>query len=145
MIPVNQRPRQSRGKTEETRAHVDHGASGQAAKGQAHLLGLLADQQGELKALRQGVARLGRARSGGGFPWGLLLLAGGVSALYRFRPEVQHRVKSLLGQADPGVQGHLKRADGELRRAGEKTGDQLKDAVDNTQEGAKDQLDGSPR
>lgn len=169
MIPVNERIEQIKEKAKEARAQVEHEASVQAikaaVKGQSQLLGLLTEQQGELKALRQDVARLSRARSGGGFPWGLLLLAGGAYALYRFSPEVHHRVNSLLGQADPGVQGNLNRAGkaagdavddlrdgqhpgdalnrvgGELRRAGEKTGDRIKDAVDDLKDGAKDRMD----
>ena len=84
----------------------------------------------------------------------LLLLAGGAYAAYRFVPSVQQQVKSLLGQADPGVRGNLNRAReavkdgvqaglrgddpsnsaraavGELKRAGEKTVDAAKDKAE---------------
>lgn len=172
MIPVNERLEQLKEKAKEARRQAESEASGQAikaaVKSQAQVIELLTAQQVELTALRQDVARLGRARAGGGFPWGLLLLAGGAYALYRFSPAVHHRVNSLLGQADPGVEGNLNRAKdaakdvvedvrggqhpgdalqrvgGELHRAGEKTADRLKDGLDELKDEANDRLDGRP-
>ncbi|UQN09806.1 hypothetical protein [Deinococcus sp. QL22] len=170
MIPINERLEQIKEKAKETRAQVEHEASLQAVKaavrGQAQLLDLLTEQQTELKALRQDVTRWGQARSGNGFPWSLLMLAAGVYALYRFSPAVQGRVNDLLGQADLGVKGNLKRAgqaaeeavddlrdgrypsgaadrvSGELRRAGQKTADGLKDGRDELKSEGIDRLDG---
>jgi hypothetical protein len=170
MIPINERLEQLKEKAKEARRQTEDEASGQAikaaVKGQAQVIELLTAQQVELTALRQDVARLSRARAKGGFPWGLLLLAGGAYALYRFSPAVHQRVNSLLGQVDPGVEGHLNRAKdaakdgladlrdgrhpgdalqrmgGEVQRAGEQTADRLKDGLDELKDDAKDRLNG---
>jgi len=98
----------------------------------------------------------------GGFPWGLLILAGGAYAAYRFVPAVQKKVNSLLGQADPGVESNLNRAGedakhalragmhgddpssaakaavGEVKRAGEKAGNTVKDKAEDLADRLKD-------
>ncbi|MFB9994730.1 hypothetical protein ACFFLM_22495 [Deinococcus oregonensis] len=173
MIPVNERLEQLKEKAQEARRQTEYQASGQAikaaVKGQAQVIELLAAQQVELTALRQDVARLSRTHAKGGFPWGLLLLAGGTYALYRFSPAVHQRVNSVLGQADPSVESNLNRAKnaandgvedlregrhpgdalervgGELHRASEKTADRLKGGLDELKDEAKDRLDGRPR
>lgn len=118
-------------------------------QGHEHLQSALKEQQHELKLLRKEVRR---SRSGG-FPWGLVLLAGAGYALYRSNPDVRQRIDGLLKQVNPGVQGNLARAGeaakdavsdlaqgqspaanlhrvgGELGRAGEKKMDQVQDSA----------------
>ena len=91
-------------------------------------------------------------------PWSLVILAGGAYAAYRFVPAVQERVNKLISKVSPGVEGNLNRAGeaaqdavklglhgddpsgaadsaiGEVKRAGEKLGDQVKDKAENLTE-----------
>lgn len=121
------------------------------AKGQAATTAALAGQQKDLHRLEAQVERLSQRRSGGGFPWGLLLLAGGAYALYRSNPTVREQVEGLMKRVNPGPEGNLARAGdaaknavskmtqgddphsaaqaagGELRRAAEKTLDHAQD------------------
>jgi hypothetical protein len=121
---------------------------------QARLAATLMEQQKDLKEVRQELKMLRKQRkSGGGFPWTLLLLAGGVYALYRSNSGVRDQIDGLLGKVDPGIKGNLsravdavkdaasdvmdgnspgdavKRAGGELQRAGEKAVDGAKTAA----------------
>lgn len=140
-------------------------AAGTLIREQAATTALLTRQQKELQQLRREVAALGKQR-GGGFPWGLVLLAGGAYALYRYSPSVRDQVQGLLNRLDPGIQGNLTRAGdavkdavssavqgespkadlqsagGELKRAGEKAVDGAKDKAqdlkNDAQKGAQD-------
>lgn len=90
----------------------------------------------------------------GGFPWGWLLVAGGAVYLYRTNASVREQVDGVLARLNPGVQGNVTRAGdaakqalgsalqgknpsdaaqdaaGELKRAGEKGLDHVKDRVE---------------
>ena len=118
-------------------------------KEQAALGAALQQQSKELAGLRHDLRALPRPRSG--FPWPLVLLAGGAYAAYRYVPAVQDQVRGLLGRLDPGTSGNLHRASeaaqdavhdvtqgrssgdalgqvgGELRRTGEKSADAATD------------------
>ena len=123
----------------------------------------LANQDDRLGTLEKRVKQLAwENRQGGGFPWGLLILAEGAYAAYRFVPAVQKQVNRLIGQADPGVEGDLNRAGGdakdavqaglqgedprsaakaavgEVKRAGEKMGDSVKDRAEGLADRLKD-------
>ncbi len=112
----------------------------------------LAKQDERLDALEKRVKDLAwEDRRGGGFPWGLVILVGGAYAAYRFVPAVQQQVNKLIGQANPGAEGNMNRAGeaakdavkagvhgddpsgkaqaamGEVNRAGEKLGNQVRD------------------
>ena len=82
------------------------------ARQQAALTTQMAEQVGELQALRRDVDILQwqRPSKKKGFPWGLLLLAGGVYALYRSNPEVRDRINGVLKRVNPGLEGNLTRA-----------------------------------
>ncbi|MDV6375880.1 YtxH domain-containing protein [Deinococcus arenicola] len=142
----------------EGRAAVEAGKA--FAKQQHKTMALLADQQKELQSIRQELKKVRKQRQGGGFPWTLVLLAGSVYALYRSNPEVRDQIDGLLGRIDPGLKGNLaragdavkdaasdvmdgkspsdavKRAGGELQRAGEKAVDGAKDAAADLQQDA---------
>ncbi|CAM3749002.1 hypothetical protein, partial [Deinococcus frigens] len=136
----------------EGRAAIE--ASKAFVKQQQKMSALLADQQKDLKDIRQELQKVRKQRSsGGGFPWMLVLLAGGAYALYRSNPGVRDQIDGLLVRVDPGVKGNLaragdavkgaasdlldgqspsdavKRAGGELQRAGEKAVDAARDAA----------------
>lgn len=135
----------------EGRAAIE--ASKAFVKGQKKMTALLAEQQKELKDIRQELQKVRKQRDSGGFPWGLVLLAGGAYALYRSNAGVREQIDSLLGRVDPGIKGNLtragdavkdaasdvmdgknpvdaaKRAGGELQRAGEKALDGAKDTA----------------
>ncbi|OLV19371.1 hypothetical protein [Deinococcus marmoris] len=129
-------------------------ASKAFVKGQKKMTALLAEQQNELRDIRQDLKKLRKQRkSGGGFPWTLVLLAGGAYALYRSNAGIRDQIDGLLGRVDPGIKGNLtragdavkdaasdvmdgkspvdaaKRAGGELQRAGEKALDGAKDTA----------------
>lgn len=140
---------------QQARAHLEREVTTQVgkalAKGQAATAATLAQQQKDLHRLEAQVERLSQRRSGGGFPWGLLLLAGGAYALYRSNPTVREQVQGLLKRVNPGPEGNLARAGdaakdavskvthgddprsavqavgGELKRAGEKSLDHAQD------------------
>lgn len=121
----------------------------------AKVKGQVTKQDERLDALEKRVKDLTReSRRGGGFPWGLVILAGGAYAAYRFVPAVQERVNKLIDQTKPGVEGNLNRAGEaakdavksglhgddpggatdsatrEVKRAGEKIGDRVKDKAE---------------
>jgi len=115
----------------------------------------LAQQDQRLNALEKRVKDLAwENRRGGGFPWILVMLAGGIYALYRTKPELFDKVKGLLGQADPGVQGNLNRAEAAVKdvaqsvvhgedpsSAAKAAGGELKRAGETTIGAAQDKLD----
>lgn len=144
-------------------------ASKAFVRGQKKMTALLAEQQSELKEIRQDLQKLRKERNSGGFPWGLVLLVGGAYALYRSNSGIRDQIDGLLGRVDPGIKGNLsraadavkdaasdvmdgkspvdaaKRAGGELQRAGEKALDGAKDTAadvkQDTQAKAKDLKD----
>ncbi|WP_019588220.1 hypothetical protein [Deinococcus apachensis] len=83
---------------------------GRAVRELARAAAALAEQQKEigkqraaLLELQRELAELKTARSGRGFPWGLLLLAGGAYTLYRTNPAVRNQVQELaqkVGSSD---------------------------------------------
>ncbi|GGK29821.1 hypothetical protein GCM10008955_24580 [Deinococcus malanensis] len=120
------------------------------AKQQASMVAVLGRQQKELRQVQQDLEELrGKRSSDGGFPWGLILVAGGAYALYRTNPSVRETVQDLLKRVNPGIEGNLTRAGdavsgmaqgdsprsalstagGELRRAGEKAVDSAEDKL----------------
>jgi hypothetical protein len=130
----------------------------------------LAKQEQRIEVLSARVSDLAnRPRSGGGFPWLLVLAAAGLYALVRSNPSLLDQAKNLLGQADPGVKGNLNRAGenikdavkdgldgndprdslksagGELRRAGEKAADAAGDKLDELKRDANRKLDDNRR
>jgi hypothetical protein len=113
---------------QQARTHLEREVTAQVgkalAKGQAATAATLAAQQKDLHRLEAQVERLGQRRSGGGFPWGLLLLAGGAYALYRSNPTVREQVQGLMKRVNPGPEGNLARA-----------GDAAKDAVSKVTQG----------
>ncbi|WP_309572865.1 hypothetical protein [Deinococcus sp.] len=116
MTSLNDLKSQALQAADDARRHLaDAHSEKKLHQAQSELLGLLEEQQQELKELRRD---LKRQKSGGGFPWGLVLLAGAGYALYRTNASVRDRVNGLLGQIDPGIKGNLSRA-----------GDAVKDAV----------------
>lgn len=149
--------------------HLQHRLAAGAAKGalktQAHLTATVARQQKDIHRLEAQVERLRHERSGG-FPWGLVLVAGGVYALYRTNPGFRDQAQRLVKRFIPGVEGNLARAADaakdaahdlvngndprdalrdagkELRHAGEKAadqaGDKLRDLKHQAQDGAQD-------
>lgn len=112
----------------QVRLGLEHEVSRTLLKQHAAIEARLAQQQKDLQRLRSEVAVLRQQRSsGGGFPWGLLLLAGagyGAYTLYRRNPQVREQVQTLLKRADPGVEGNVTRA-----------GDAVRDAVSNVTQG----------
>jgi len=78
----------------------------------------LAQQDQRLDTLEKRVKDLAwENRRGGGFPWALVLLVGGIYAVYRVKPDLFDKVKGLLGQADPGTKGNLNRAGAAVKDA----------------------------
>ncbi|WP_216322338.1 YtxH domain-containing protein [Deinococcus aestuarii] len=139
------------------------GAARGLAKTQANFAATLARHQQDLHRLEAQMERLQHERrGGGGFPWGLVLLAGVAYALYRSNPSFRDRIRGLLRQVSPGLEGHLARAGdaakdavsdvmrgddprdalrdagGERRRAGEKAADQAGDKLRDLQHQAQD-------
>lgn len=162
--------RQVQNATEDvTHLAVSRDAEHKLLNNQKQVLALLGDVQQELRHLRRDVSR----RSGGGFPWGLVIVAGAAYALYRSTPAVRDRVHDLLGTIDPGLQGNLKRAAdaakdavhdvaqgdsptdavrraaGEVKRAGEKAadgaGEAWQDAKDSARQAADDMKNSTSR
>lgn len=124
------------------------------ARKQAALTTQLTEQARELQILRRDVDILQRQRpSKGGFPWVLILLAGGVYALYRSNPGVRDQINGVLKRTSPDLEGDLthagdagkaavtevahgdapsvalERLSGEAQRTGEKATEQTKDKV----------------
>ncbi|CAM3731248.1 YtxH domain-containing protein [Deinococcus saxicola] len=107
----------------EGRAAIE--ASKAFVKQQKKMSVLLADQQKDLKDIRQELQKVRKQRSsGGGFPWTLVLLVGGAYALYRSNAGIRDQIDGLLGKVDPGVKGNLARA-----------GDAVKDAASDVMDG----------
>lgn len=149
---------------QQARTHLEREVATQVgkalAKGQAATAATLVGQQKDLHRLEAQVERLSQRRSSGGFPWGLLLLAGGAYALYRSNPTVREQVQGLLKRVSPGAEGNLARAGdaardavskvaqgddprsavhavgGELKRAGEKSLDHAQDKARDMQRDA---------
>ncbi|MDV6376316.1 YtxH domain-containing protein [Deinococcus arenicola] len=144
--------------------HLERKAAAEAAKAltkqQAATVAALGKQAPELQAIRQELGKIRKQRSSGSFPWGLVLLAGGVYALYRSNAGVRDRIDGLLKRVSPGMEGNLTRAgdaakdaasgvmhgdsskdalgrlDGEVGRAGEKAADRAKDSLEDVKHDA---------
>lgn len=120
------------------------------ARQQASMVAVLGRQQKELRQVQQDLEAIRRKHSSeGGFPWSLILVAGGAYALYRTNPSVRGTVQDLLKRINPGIEGNLTRAGdavsgmvqgdrpgtalhtagGELKRAGEKAVDSAEDKL----------------
>jgi hypothetical protein len=150
-------------------SRLEHKAAVQAGKAvarqQARTADLLASQDKELKAIRRELEDVRKKMSSGGFPWGLLLLAGGAYFLYRRNAGVREQVDGLLQRINPGIEGNLVRAKdavkdaasdlsrgdsprdaldrlgGEVQRAGEKTVDHLRDTAGDLKKDAQAKVD----
>lgn len=171
MTQIEQKTQKFQRTAQQARAHLEHEVASQVtkalAKGQATTAAALTQQQKDLHRLEAQMERLSRQSARrGGFPWGLVLLAGGAYALYRSNPSFREGVQGLLARVNPGAEGNLARAGdaakdavskvmhgddprdsvqatgGELRRAGEKAADQAQDKVrdlnDQARAGAQD-------
>lgn len=120
---------------QQARTHLEREVATQVGKaltkGQAATAAALAQQQKDLHRLEAQMERLSQRRSGGGFPWGLLLLGGGAYALYRSNPTVREQVQGLLKRVNPGPEGNLARAGDAAKEALSKVvqGDSPRDAV----------------
>ncbi|QLG13361.1 YtxH domain-containing protein (plasmid) [Deinococcus sp. D7000] len=153
--------------------HLERKAALETAKAltkqQAATMAALTKQGAELQNIRQELAGLRKQRSSGGFPWGLVLLAGGVYALYRSNTGVRDQINGLLKRVSPGIEGNLARAGdavkdtasdvldgdspkdalgrlgGEVQRAGEKAADHAKDAVKDVKRDAESKADNLKR
>ena len=134
-------------------------------KQQAATLAALTKQGAELQNIREELAGLRKQRASGGFPWGLVLLAGGAYALYRSNAGVRDHVNGLLKRVSPGLEGNLARAGdavkdaasdmldgdspkdalgrlgGEMQRAGEKAAYHAKDTVKDVKRDAESKAD----
>lgn len=134
-------------------------------KQQAVTAAALKKQGQELENIREELAGLRKQRSSGGFPWGLVLLAGGAYALYRSNAGVRDQINGLLKRVNPGMEGNLDRAGdavkdaasnvmhgdspkdalgrlgGEAQRAGEKAADRAKDTLEDVQSDAESKAD----
>lgn len=136
-----------------------------STKQQAATVAALTRQGAELQNIREELAGLRKQRASGGFPWGLVLLAGGAYALYRSNAGVREQIDGLLKRVSPGLEGNLARAGdavkdaanavldgdspkdalerlgGEVGRAGEKTVDYTKDTLKDVKRDAESKAD----
>lgn len=161
MNAVHDVKKQAQHAADEARRVLAEGRAARVAhETQKAVLAALHEQTAEIQGLRKDLAK---RRAGGGFPWGLLLLAGAGFALYRTTPGIRDQIQGLLKRVDPGVSGNLARAGdavkgavdnlnqdqnpggnlgkaaGEAQRAGEKMVDRVKDNVQDAVQGARDQ------
>lgn len=146
-----------KGTVQSAGSRLERKAAVEAAKAftrqQAVTVAALTKQGAELQNIREELAGLRKQRASGGFPWGLVLLAGGAYALYRSNAGVREQIDGLLKRVSPGLEGNLARAgdavkdatsdvldgdspkdalgrlSGEVGRAGEKTVDYTKDTL----------------
>ena len=154
---------QSAGSRLEHKAAVEAGKA--FVKQQSATAAALKEQSQELQSIHKELATLRKQRSSGGFPWGLVLLAGGAYALYRSNAGVRDQVDGLLKRVSPGMKGNLARAGdavkdaagdlmrgdspkdalgrlgGEVQRAGDKAADHAKDTLEDVERNAESKAD----